>query len=147
MSHLIGIFRGAVNQVRSGHLGSLIDAIRVETESDLLEQAETLLADGYLAAAAVIAGGALETHLRHLVAKHGLTVTGHGSLSAYNQAIGQARKAGNEVYNANDGKLVDGWGGIRNEAAHGPGAFARSREEVGRMIGGIREFIARTATA
>ena len=57
---LIGVFKGAMNQIRDGRLGTLIETIRAESASELLEQAETLLANGYLAASAVIAGGALE---------------------------------------------------------------------------------------
>ena len=53
---LIGVFKGATNQVRDGRLGTLIETIRAESASELLEQAETLLANGYLAASAVIAG-------------------------------------------------------------------------------------------
>lgn len=36
-NQLIGVFKGAANQIRAGRIGSLIDAIRVESESDLLD--------------------------------------------------------------------------------------------------------------
>jgi hypothetical protein len=36
------------------------------------------------------------------------------------------------------------WCGLRNEAAHDPGNFKRTKEEVKLMIEGIRQFIART---
>ncbi len=77
----------------------------------------------YLAAATVIAGGALEAHLRHYVAKHGVQVVGDGSISKYNGAVGQCRNAGKSLYDVNEGKLVEAWGGYRNEAAHEPGAI------------------------
>ena len=142
---LIGVFKGAANQVRDGRLGTLVEAVRAESASELLEQAETLLANGYLAASAVIAGGALESQLRRLVDKHALPHTGAGSISAYNRAVGQARNAGQGIYSANEGKRVEGWCGLRNEAAHIPGTFTRSNDEVRRMIEGIREFLARLA--
>ncbi len=77
--------------------------------------------------------------------RHAIPVVGEGSISKYNGAVGQARKANPILYNANDGKLVEGWGGFRNEAAHNPGSFARSKEDVRRLIEGIREFIGRTS--
>ncbi len=143
MEQLIGVFKGVANQVRTGRLGSLVDAVRIESEGDLLEQADQLLAGNYLAAATVIAGGALETHLKNYCAKHSISITRDGSISTYNSAVGQARKSTPLLYDANDSKRVEAWAGIRNEAAHGPGGFKHSREEVGRMIDGIREFIRR----
>ena len=48
-----------------------------------------------------------------------------------------------EVYSATDSKLVQGWGGIRNDAAHEPTKFNRTAAEVRLMVHHIREFIAR----
>lgn len=143
---VIGVFQAALSILRSDCLGSLLDVVRVETEAGLLDQAETLLKANHKVAAAVIAGGALEAHLRSLCAKFGLTVGGDGSISKYDGAIAKARNDGvATVYSATDSKLVGGWGGIRNDAAHDPGAFSRSKEDVRRMIEGIREFISRIA--
>ena len=66
---LVGNIQGVQNLVEQGHLDSLVDAIRIETEDELLDQALTLLNVKQFVAATVIAGGALETHLRHLVKK------------------------------------------------------------------------------
>jgi hypothetical protein len=78
--------------------------------------------------------------------ENSLTIIGDGSISKYDAAIAKARNDGTAtVYAATDSKLVTGWGGIRNDAAHDPGAFSRSREDVRRMIDGIREFISRTS--
>lgn len=139
------IFETAATLVRDNKLASLIDAIRIESESDLLDQAMVLADAQHRAAATVIAGGALESHLRHYLDKHSIPITGNGSISNYNAAVGKARKANPLLYSANDGKLVEAWGGYRNEAAHTPGEFARTKEDVKRMIEGIREFIGRTA--
>jgi hypothetical protein len=141
---LRGIFEGAAALVRDDRLRSLIDAIRVESESELLDQACVLADNNHRAAATVIAGGALETHLRHYLEKHDIQVDGDGSISKYNGAVGQARKVNQSLYSANDGKLVEAWGGYRNEAAHKPGEFNRSKDDIKRMIEGIREFIGRT---
>jgi hypothetical protein len=142
---VIGVFQAAANILRDNRLGSLLDVVRVETENDLLNQAETLLKANHKAAAAVIAGGALEVHLRSLCGKFGLTVPGDGSISKYDGAIAKARNDGTAtVYSATDSKLVGGWGGMRNDAAHDPGAFSSTKEDVRRMIEGIRDFIPRT---
>ncbi len=142
---LTATFAAARNLIRDDRLASLVDMIRVESESELLDQAQVLVEANHHAAAAVIAGGALESHLRHYVDKHGITFTGAGSISTYNSAVGKARKANPAFYSANDGKLVEAWGGFRNEAAHDPGNFARTKDDVKRMIEGVREFIGRTS--
>ena len=144
MEKLLGIFAAADTLIRENRISSLIDGIWIEAESNLLDQATVLVEADYRAAAAVIAGGALETHLRHYVGNHCVATNGEGSISKYNGAVGQARKANPGLYSTNDGKLVEGWGGLRNEAAHAPGAFAQTKEEIKRMIDGIREFIAQT---
>jgi hypothetical protein len=138
-----GIFDGATELVRQGYLGTLIESIQAETLDELLDQAEDLLGQGRLQAAAGIAGGALETHLRHLCDRNGLTLEGHGSIERYNNLIGQARKAGNEIYSVGDGKQVTSWGDIRNEADHRPLPFQKTREEVSLMIQGVRNFLSR----
>lgn len=140
----LGVFDGAVTLLKGGRLRSLMDGVRAETVSEVLDQAEALNGAAHVTAAAVLAGGALETHLLHLCSRNGLTWTGDGSISKYDQAIGQARNAGTvEVYPATESKLVISWGGIRNDAAHDPTNFKRSKDDVGRMIEGVREFIVR----
>lgn len=142
---LRGIFRAARRMLDDGYLSSILDGIRAETEIELLGQAENLLAAGYKVAAAVLAGGALETHLSGLCAKNGLAVAGAGSISKYDGAIAQERNSGGMViYTAADSKSVIAWGGTRNGAAHDPTTFALSVEGVRLMIGGIRDFIARS---
>jgi hypothetical protein len=147
LEQLLGVFQAATKQLREGRIGTLIDGIRAETEAELLDQAFILANAGHLAASAVIAGGALETHLRHLVDKNGLVIAGDGSISKYNDAIAQARNNGTvEIYSASEGKQVGAWGGLRNDAAHDPGNFACSKEQVRLMIDGIRNFISKTTS-
>ncbi len=144
LEQMLGVFQAATKQLREGRLSSLIDGIRTDAEGDLLDQAAELSQANHLAAAAVIAGGALESHLKHLVSKNNLAVTGDGSISKYNDAISKARKDGIvEVYSATDTKHVTAWGGIRNDAAHDPKSFSRTQAEIRLMIDGIRHFITR----
>jgi hypothetical protein len=142
---LISVFMIASKLLRQGRLGSLIDAVRAETEDELLDQASELLGANQLVAATVIAGGTLETHLRHLIAKYGLTVTGTGSINAYNCEIARARNNGLTTnITAADTSQVTSWGQMRNDAAHDPGKFNGTKEQVDLMIRGIRSFITRT---
>ena len=139
-------FQSARQILREGRLGSLIDAARAETEWELLDQANKLLEDGYLAAATVIAGGALETHLRHLVSRYGLTIEGSGSIGEYGGTICKARKDKKKkiAVSATECKYITAWGGLRNDAAHRPLEFPSDAKQVDIMIQGIRNFIART---
>jgi hypothetical protein len=140
---LIGIFAAASTLVTENRLGSLIDAIHMESESDLLDQANVLVEANHCIAAAVIAGGALETHLRHYVTKHAFAFKGNGSISAYNDAVASARKKAQGLYSTGDVKSVTAWGDCRNLAAHTPLDFKVTKDEVRLMIEGIRQFIAR----
>ncbi|NNC00212.1 hypothetical protein HI113_40730 [Corallococcus exiguus] len=137
------VFESAKSQLKAGRIGGLIDSIKVSTVGDLLDQADALLAGKYTAAAMVVAGGSLETFLRHLCERNTIQWKGIGSITAYEVALGQARNAGNEIISATDGKLVTSWGGMRNDAAHSPATFGRSESEVGMVIMQIREFLAR----
>lgn len=127
----------------TGKLGSVLDGVRGETVSEVLDQADQLHAAGHLVAACVLAGGALETHLLHLCTRNGLSWPGAGSIEKYNNAIGQARNNGNEIYSANDTKQVTSWGGTRNSAAHDPTHFSITSADAGLMKDGIRNFISR----
>jgi hypothetical protein len=137
-------FDSAKKMLEDGRLSSLIAGVKAETLDELLDQAAALLNSGQNVAATVIAGGALETHLRHLCGRHNIQWTGNGSISKYNDVIAQARKNGTEVYSASDVKHVTAWGGLRNEAAHTPQAFSATNTQIEQMIGGVREFIKRT---
>jgi hypothetical protein len=107
--------------------------VQVADSEEVLTQAEGILeARLSLAAAAVLAGGALEQHLLHLCQRYNIQPEGQPSIAKYNNAI-RAMKA----------KQVEAWGAIRNEAAHSPGNFKRDKAEVSRLISGVRGFLAR----
>lgn len=137
-------FDAAKKLVDEGRLSTLIDGVRLETVTEVLEQAEVLSRSGALVAATVLAGGALETHLQHLCSRHGLSISGTPGISAYDQAIAGARKAGNEIYTLGDSKQVIAWGDRRNKAAHEPLQFKDDQRVVTLMIDGVRQFILRT---
>ena len=141
----LALFREAKDLLEKNRMATLVDGVRAETASELLDQADALLVGGYHAAAAVIAGGALETVLRYLCDRAGITPTGNGSIGAYERAIAQERKAGQEILSVTVGKQVISWGGMRNDAAHEPVKFGKNRTapEVRLMVEGIRQFVVR----
>lgn len=141
------IAKTAVRLLESGRLRSIWDGVRAETVGEVLDQATELLDDGAPpASAAVLAGGALETHLRHLCDRAGLlgSLSGHGSIDKYKGLLDTARKDGNEIITKGQGKQVVAWADDRNEAAHRPTTFAKTSPEVRLMIDGVRHFITRT---
>lgn len=137
------VFESARAQLKEGRVARLIDTIRAESVEELLEQADTLLTGGYLAAATVIAGGALESFLRHLCERNTLALPSGATIAVYDGVLARARNAGNEIISATESKMVTSWGAMRNDAAHRPGQANLARDDVRRMIEGIREFAAR----
>lgn len=143
---MAGTFASAHDQLRNGRVEGFIDSVRAEAEDEVLEQAEALLDAGYLAAATVLAGGALEVHLRRLCEKNKLPLpAGPMSIEKYNSTVAQARNGGLTIYEKPEQSQVTSWGQLRNEAAHDPAKFkaARQKEEVQHLVAGVRQFIAR----
>jgi tRNA(Glu) U13 pseudouridine synthase TruD len=74
LAMIIGIVRSLRADLQAGYLSSASELIRGELFADFLEMAEYLLEEGYKDAAAVIAGGTLEAHLRQLCTKNDIAV-------------------------------------------------------------------------
>jgi len=142
-----GAFEAAKQIVDGDRVDGLIDIVRADTEAELLTQADALRLEGPVAAATVIAGGALETHLRGLVDRYAISWQQHGErgISTYNNAIAAYRKKNPSasLYTAATADLISGWAKMRNDAAHEPIAFMKtySLESVRQMIDGIRLLI------
>ena len=140
------VVRVARSLVQSGTLASLVEGIRAETVLEVLEQADALASSSYLVAATVTAGGALETHLRHVCDRNGLLpgMKGHGTIEKYRGLLDEARLAGNEIISKGDAKQLTAWADDRNLAAHTPTQFSKDSPAVQLMIEAIRQFIVRT---
>lgn len=127
-----------------GYLHSVRELINAEVFSDFIEMAEYLLADDYKDPAAVLGGAVLEEHLRKLCDKNAISLTAPDNKGGTRQKRAaelndDLAKAG--VYTKVQQKLVTGWQGIRNEAAHGNFA-AYNSEEVRGMLSGVTAFVA-----
>jgi hypothetical protein len=140
-----GILRSALADVSDGYLWNLKERVHGEVFDDFLVMASSLVGDGYIDAAAVIAVGTLEEHMRQLCAKKNVATTvpkQSGSTepkkaSAMNRDLWQQG-----VYDKPDWRQVDAWLDIRNDPAHGH--YKRySQQQVELMIEGIRGFFLR----
>jgi hypothetical protein len=100
--------------------------------------AEHLLAEDYLGskdAAAVLAGGTLEEHLRQLCIKNKIPI--EKSVETMNTKLRTA-----DVYGLNEQKQVTAWYGLRNSAAHAK-YDEYDKKDVALFLQGLRYFISK----
>ena len=141
---LMGIVEALLVDLEDGFITSHATLIRGELFDDFLEMATHLLEGGYKDAAAVIAGSALEAHLKQLCQNRDIAVERerNGSIQPINADRLNAELAKSEAYNKLDQKSVTAWLGLRNNAAHG-NYQEYDRAQVTLTIDSIRNFIAR----
>lgn len=136
---IIDVLRSEIEQGWLTTFGALVAA---ELFGSFIEMAQHLLAEGYQHAAAVMAGGVLEGHLRRLCEANGIdTYTEKSGAKVPKKAdLMNAELAKAGVYTSIDQKLVTGWLGIRNAAAHGK-YDEYDQAQVKNMIDGILSFM------
>jgi hypothetical protein len=144
---MAALLTAALKDIKSGAMWRGLWDIRNEACSDLLTQADELFSKNYLAASAVLAGGALETHLKDLCVRSNLQWSGDGSISKYISVLSQAQNQGAiAFFSTLDNKMCTAWGDIRNRAAHDPATIsAKDKVAIETMIKGVRDFIVRVA--
>jgi hypothetical protein len=132
--------------VAADHLETASGLIHAAVFADFLEMAQHLLDEGYKDAAAVIAGSALEAHLRQLCVNASIdtTVTNSNSGDIVPKKADRmnADLCGAKVYPVLDQKNATAWLDLRNKAAHGE-YDKYVTQQVAIMISGIRDFITR----
>ncbi len=140
----IGIVTALLIDLKSGYLTSLKELMHGEVFADFLEMADYLCHEGYKDAAAVIAGGTLESHLRQLCIKNNIEVQISTSKGIESKRADQmnADLARDSVYSKLDQKNITAWLDLRNKAAHAK-YTEYSQEQVELLIAGIRDFITR----
>jgi hypothetical protein len=136
-----GVLAALKVDYEAGHLATLPELIHAELFGDFLEMAEHLLGGGYKDAAAVVAGSALEGHLRQLAEKTGVEVTNEDGVPLKADRL-NADLAKAKAYEKTDQKAITAWLGLRNDAAHGD-YEKYGAGQIGPMIAGIRDFIRR----
>ena len=131
--------------LKAGYLETASELIHAEVFRDYLEMADHLLESEYKDAAAVVAGGTLEVHLRQLCQKLGIEIEVEdrkGNLRPKKADRMNADLAGASAYSQLDQKNVIAWLDLRNKAAHGKYGDYSSRQ-VALLNQGLRDFISR----
>jgi hypothetical protein len=119
------------------HVSELVHA---DTFTDLLEMASELLEKGYKDAAAVMAGSALELHLKSLSSKNGVALrAANGAPVKADRLNAELKKA--TVYGLLQQKNVTVWLNIRNDAAHANYSEYDSKD-VEQLLAGLEHFMA-----
>lgn len=138
-----GILLAARDEVVGGWAVTARGLVSAEIFGDFMEMARYLLSEHYKDAAAVVAGSALEEHLRQLARKHNVDLH-------YMDPKGKAVPKKAEVLNADlvkagvytilQQKSVTAWLDLRNKAAHGQYSEYKA-ENVDLMVQGILQFM------
>ncbi len=142
---VMGVVYALYSDIKAGYLQSLVELVHAEAFADFLDMAQHLLDTGYKDAAGVIAGSALESHLRLLCAKSGIAteiVRPDGSAAPKKADAMNADLVRANAYSKLDQKGVTAWLDLRNKAAHGEYEEYRP-EQVTLMIAGVRNFLIR----
>jgi len=135
----LGVLQAALDDVEQGYLETVRELVAAEVFSDLLDQADHLLENGYGAPAASLAAAILENGLRSLATRKGITVRASDNLQSRNKNI-----ADKGVYNRLRQKQVAVWIDVRNAADHG--RFNEfSGEDVADLIKGVRSLLSSVA--
>ncbi len=147
LEYLISFLKSIQDDFENGFLDNLAIEIEAEVSADYMSQAELLLGEGRAGnfdhiPAAVLAGAVLEKSLRTLCAKlvpPEPTVNDIGKCLQLNALTDALKKR--KVFNELVAKELRSWADIRNHAAHGQ--FDQfDKQQVGRMISGIKTFLA-----
>lgn len=142
---LRGILQSLRRELEGGNLSRFEELVHANVFADLLAQADGLCRDGYHRAAAVVAGAALEEHIKKLAFKNGLSILAPNGAPKKASALNSELKSIN-LYSEPQRALIDGWQKIRNEAAHGNPGFDGTNTSLvsltSPMIVGVRSFLA-----
>jgi hypothetical protein len=138
----IGVVKALRDDIADGCLERFRDLAHADIFGDLLSMAEHLLDSGYKDAAAVMVGGALESHLRQLCLKNSVPIdllTGTKTVPKKADTM-NADLAKGGVYNVTNQKHVVAWLDIRNKAAHAE-YDKYTHKDVELMRLGVSQFI------
>jgi len=141
---IIGVAKGLLEDLKAGYLQTLVEIVHGDVFGDFLEMAQHLCESGYKDAAAVITGSTLESHLRELCRKSGVSIEVRkpdGVVPKKADSM-NADLASAEVYSKLDQKNVTAWLDLRNKAAHGK-FNEYSKDQVLILISSVRDFITR----
>jgi len=144
LMEMIGVVKSVRTDIEAGFCQSISELMHGELFADFLEMAQHLLDSGYKDAAAVLAGGTIEQHLRQLAIKYSLPTTTSNSTGVVPRKAEQINQdlAAAAVYSKLDQKNVTAWLDLRNKAAHAQ-YTSYTVAQVELLISSIRDFIIR----
>ncbi|HCW3775350.1 TPA: HEPN domain-containing protein, partial [Acinetobacter baumannii] len=134
LNRLLPVIKATYDDFKNGFLITFKQIVQAEVFDSELEQAKSLLENGYKNAAAVIAGVVLETAIKELCLNNNIDLE-KKRLTRLNDDLA---KAG--VYNTLEQKRITALADIRNNAAHGK-YDEFTIEDVERMISDIERFL------
>ncbi len=139
VAQLYGTLKSLREDYANDFLSGFNEMVDADLFTDILEQAESLLSQGYFRASAVVAGVALESHLRKLAEKNSIPITTDGEKYIKADSLNGALLK-NNIIDKTMHKSVTGWLGLRNDAAH-PDSKEINDGLIEPMIAGTRVFI------
>lgn len=141
---VVGIVKALKSDLEDGYLHSYSELVRGEMFENLIEMAEHLVEEGYKDAAAVIAGASLESHLRQLSNKYGVSIdyTGKDGSTKKKTAERLNQDLGKNTYSLFDQKQITAWLDLRNSAAHG-NYSEYDVDQVAKLIEWVGDFISK----
>lgn len=145
LNQVAGVLGALRDDVAAGYLQTAVELAHGEVFSDFLEMAQHLVDHGYKDAAAVIAGSALEGHLRALAAKENVPLVDQKpdcSLVPRRADRLNAELASAAAYGKLEQKSITAWLDLRNKAAHGE-YEKYVIDQVRLLIDGVRDFVVR----
>lgn len=133
----VGVLEAIKDAIDNDWLVTVEDLVYAEAFSDLLEQAEHLFAEGYFLAAGVLGRAVLEEHLRKWCEHaHCIPAKTKPTMADCKAALYKHNHI-NKIEQAQ----VEAMAAVGNEAAHNtPGL---KKEDVGRLLRDVRDFLAR----
>jgi hypothetical protein len=140
-----GALQALQHDIDKGYLDTYAELIHAGVFTNLLEMAQHLHSEGYKDAAAVLAGGVIEEHLRKLCEKSNIpseTLDSSGGFRPKKAEALNTDLASANVYGKLDQKSITAWLDLRNKAAHARYGEYTS-DQVGLFIQGIRDFLVR----
>jgi len=141
---VIGVLESLKSDLQSGYLRTIQEIIHADVFTDFIEMSNHLLDEGYKDAAAVIGGSSLESHLRQLCNKNGISTTISTTSGTKPKKADQMNSelSSVNVYSKLDQKNVTSWLDLRNKAAHG-NYSEYTKDQVDLFLKSIQDFITR----
>ena len=142
---IVDVLSALYDELRLGYLTESEGLMYADLFGDFLSQAEYLVNNKFKDAAAVMAGGVLESHLRKLATDNAIELHKKGregeQIPKKTSELNHELKKKN-IYGQFDCKQIDAWLDLRNNAAHGH-YLKFDLAQVELFISWLREFIHR----